>query len=65
VIRLAESLGVSFAFPTRTLHMETFPEKKGNSPEYQTNISLLKRQLKSFLKKPKDWENETSKDSAE
>jgi MscS family membrane protein len=65
VIRLAESLGVSFAFPTRTLHMETFPEKKGNSPEYQTNISLLKRQLKSFLRKPKDWENETSKDSAE
>ncbi|MFP4054259.1 MAG: mechanosensitive ion channel family protein [Phycisphaerae bacterium] len=28
VIRLAERLGVEFAFPTRTLHVETFPEKQ-------------------------------------
>ncbi|MCB1308814.1 MAG: mechanosensitive ion channel family protein [Leptospiraceae bacterium] len=28
VYRLARDLGVEFAFPTRTLHMETFPEKK-------------------------------------
>lgn len=55
IIRLAESLGVNFAFPTTTLHMETFPEKKGNSPEYETNTSLLKKQLQSFLDKPKDW----------
>jgi MscS family membrane protein len=58
IIRLAEGLGVNFAFPTRTLHMETFPEKKGNSPEYETNVSGLKKQLLAFLKKPKDWENE-------
>ena len=61
IVRLAESLGVSFAFPTRTLHMETFPEKKGNSPEYEKNPSLLKKQLESFLKKPKDWDKETQK----
>lgn len=58
IIRLAESLGVNFAFPTTTLHMETFPEKKGNSPEYENNTGLLKKQLQSFLKKPKDWDNE-------
>jgi len=56
IIRLAESLGVNFAFPTTTLHMETFPEKKGNSPVYEKDSSLLKKQLQSFLKKPKDWD---------
>jgi len=60
IIRLAENLGVNFAFPTRTLHMETFPEKKGNSPEYETSSPLLKKKLQSFLKKPKDWESKES-----
>lgn len=58
IIRLAESLGVNFAFPTTTLHMETFPEKKGNSSVYENNTSLLKKQLQSFLEKPKDWDKE-------
>ena len=61
IIRLAENLGVNFAFPTTTLHMETFPEKKGNSPEYQTDMPLLKKQLQSFLNKPKDWDKEELK----
>lgn len=56
IIRLAESLGVNFAFPTTTLHMETFPEKKGNSPVYEKDTSLLKKQLQSYLKKSKDWD---------
>ncbi len=61
IMRLAESLGVNFAFPTRTLHMETFPEKKGNSPEYQKSTPLLKKELESFLEKPKDWDKEDLK----
>jgi len=40
------------------LHMETFPEKKGNSPEYETDITGLRKQLQAFLKKPKDWEGQ-------
>jgi MscS family membrane protein len=56
IIKLAEGLGVNFAFPTSTLHMETFPEKKGNSPVYEKNPSILKKQLQTFLKKPKDWD---------
>ncbi len=56
IIKLAEHLGINFAFPTSTLHMETFPEKKSNSPEYEKNPSLLKKQLESFMKKPKDWD---------
>jgi len=61
IIRLAESLGVNFAFPTTTLHMETFPEKEGNSPQYEKDTGLLKKQLQAFLKKPKDWDNEALK----
>ena len=56
IIRLAESLGVNFAFPTTTLHMETFPEKKGNSAVYENDMTLMKKQLQTFLEKPKDWE---------
>lgn len=63
IIRLAESLGVNFAFPTRTLHMETFPEKKGNSPEYEQDTSLVKKQLMAFLSKPKNWEEPKAKDA--
>lgn len=51
IIRLAEELGINFAFPTQTLHMETFPEKKGNSPEYITDNTELKAKLEGFLKK--------------
>jgi MscS family membrane protein len=28
ILRLAKSLGVSFAYPTQTLHLETAPEKE-------------------------------------
>lgn len=34
IVKLANSIGVRFAFPTQTLHMESFPEKKTLVPEY-------------------------------
>ena len=49
IVKLAEELGINFAFPTRTLHMETFPEKKGNSPEYTQSTPELRKKLESFL----------------
>jgi MscS family membrane protein len=55
IIKLAEELGVSFAFPTRTLHMETFPEKKSLSPEYTKGTTALKNKLKSYLSREKEW----------
>jgi MscS family membrane protein len=33
VVRLAEHLGVNFAFPTQTVHVESLPEEKGLVPE--------------------------------
>lgn len=34
IVKLANTLGVRFAFPTQTLHMESFPEKNGLAPSY-------------------------------
>lgn len=50
IIRLAEKLGVNFAFPTQTLHMENFPGQPSLSPEYEKDISKLKKEMERFLK---------------
>ncbi len=50
IVKLAEKLGVNFAFPTQTLHVETFPEKKGNSPEYDKSSEELKKVLEDYKK---------------
>jgi len=53
IIRLAESLEVRFAFPTRTLHMENFPGQPSLTPDYdQTPDQMRATMEKSF--KPED-----------
>ena len=37
IVKLAKELGVDFAFPSTTVTIETFPEKKGLNPKYDTN----------------------------
>ncbi|MEH0158599.1 mechanosensitive ion channel family protein [Limibacter armeniacum] len=37
VIRLADDLNIRFAFPTQTLHMETFPGQSSLTPTYEQN----------------------------
>jgi MscS family membrane protein len=37
IVKLAKDLGVDFAFPSTTVTIENFPEKKGLSPKYDTN----------------------------
>ncbi len=51
IVRLAEELGVNFAFPTQTLHVETFPEKIGNSPRYGTGKAELRKKMDDFIRK--------------
>lgn len=51
IVKLAEHLGVNFAFPTQTLHFETFPEKAGNSPEYTDSSPELKKKLQDYVSK--------------
>jgi MscS family membrane protein len=54
IMRLAESLGVRFAFPSSTLYMEEFPEKKSNVPPYNTNSDELNSKIDAFVKDFKD-----------
>ena len=49
IVKLAHTLGVRFAFPTQTLHMETFPEKKGLGQE-QLDSEVYENLLQKFLK---------------
>lgn len=50
VIHLAESLGIRFAFPTQTLHVENFPEKKSDTPLPTEDMDVLKNKIDTYLK---------------
>lgn len=51
IMKLAEKLGVNFAFPTQTLHMENFPGKESLSPSYMSEEEMKKEMEEYFLKK--------------
>lgn len=51
ILKLGNRLGVNFAFPTQTLHMETFPGELPNSPTYADQKELDLR-LKEYFKSP-------------
>lgn len=51
VMELAESLEIRFAFPTQTLHMETFPGQAGLTPEYNKPIDEMKAARDAYLQK--------------
>ena len=48
IVRLANALQVRLAFPTSTLHVESFPQKTGLSPEYLSEADYRKR-LEDFF----------------
>lgn len=50
ILKLAEELNVRFAFPTQTLHMETFPEKQSLTPEFNLSPEQLKAKLHAYFK---------------
>ena len=52
VIRLVEQLGINFAFPTQTLHIENIPGQLSASPTYKSPEEA-KRKLEDFFKKNK------------
>jgi MscS family membrane protein len=49
VIRLARTLGVRFAFPTQTLHVEEFPGTMANTPHPITDSTTLDKKLQAFF----------------
>jgi len=48
IMKLAKQLGINFAFPTQTLHMENFPGQPSLSPEYQEKNQVSEK-LKNFF----------------
>jgi MscS family membrane protein len=51
ILRLAKTLGVRFAFPTQSLHIEDFPGQKSLSPEYngaELEKSHLRQRIDQF-----------------
>jgi MscS family membrane protein len=48
VVKLAEELGVNFAFPTQTLHIENLPGQTSLSPQYD-NKEVLKNKLNAYF----------------
>ena len=51
LLELAKGLGVDFAFPSTTVTIENFPEKKGLNPKYNTNKEHVDAAIASALTK--------------
>ena len=49
ILKLAETLGVRFAFPTQTLHMETFPGQPSLTPESMEDMDALRKKLNDYF----------------
>ena len=49
IIKLGETMGVNFAFPTQTLHVENLPGQKSLSPKYSDNKKDVNKGIESFI----------------
>jgi MscS family membrane protein len=54
ILKLAKRLGVSFAFPTQTLHIENFPEKESLSPHYETDPDKVQKAVSAYVEEFKN-----------
>ena len=54
IMRLGNGLGVRFAFPTQTLHMETFPEKNSLTPTSPENFDELEKKMNDLVQYKED-----------
>jgi MscS family membrane protein len=49
ILQLADKLGIRFAYPTSTVHIEEFPGNGLSSPPYNSNASQTEADMKAFL----------------
>ena len=49
IIKLAQALEVRFAFPSNTIYIEDFPEKKPKTPDYQGKEATFEKKMKDFF----------------
>mgnify|MGYP000577076584 FL=1 len=55
IVKLAKALGVDFAFPSSTVMIENFPEKKGFNPNYNIDTNSMNGAIAKILE---DFNNE-------
>ena len=48
ILKLAKALGVRFAFPTQTMHVEEFPGTTPTTPHYPTSMEEMDERMKAF-----------------
>lgn len=53
MIALADTLGVQFAFPTTTIHIENQPGQPSLSPKYQPDSTQIKKAVSEFVEQYK------------
>ncbi|MDN5215404.1 mechanosensitive ion channel family protein [Fulvivirgaceae bacterium BMA12] len=49
IISLADRLGVRFAFPTQTLHLETLPGQDALTPAYVESEEVMRKKMEEFF----------------
>ncbi|HKK74060.1 MAG TPA: mechanosensitive ion channel family protein [Saprospiraceae bacterium] len=49
ILRLAAKIGVRFAYPTSTIHIEEFPGNGKSSPNYNLDAQATEAEMKAFL----------------
>jgi len=49
IIKLAEALGVQFAYPSQSLYVETLPGQKGHIPDYEPSTKNADNILQEFM----------------
>lgn len=54
IVRLAEELGIQFALPAQTLHVETFPEKESMRPNFSGERAEYERKMDAWFRKNSD-----------
>ncbi|MCH8903137.1 MAG: mechanosensitive ion channel family protein [Bacteroidetes bacterium] len=60
IMKLAEDLGVNFAFPTQTLQVENFPGKESLSPVYEKDQTVVRSKVKGFIETFGKQKNEST-----
>lgn len=48
ILKLAKALGVRFAFPTQTMHVEAFPGTTPTTPHYPTSREEMDERMRAF-----------------
>lgn len=61
IMKLAETLGVRFAFPTQTLHLEEVPGHASLTPVYPNDKNELRNRLESFYQSSQPTKDQNDK----